>query len=180
MRNSTQLRLIVSWLAGLAINLTPTFTLRAVLLRLMGNRIGRVVAIHPGIRWYDPWRKLSVGDHVTINRGCRIDNRCGVRIGSNVNISHDVRIYTLGHDIDDPRCGPKGAPVEIHDNAWLFPGVTVMPGVVIGEGAVVYPGSVVTRSVPPYEIVGGVPARRIRDRIREIDYAIDYRMWFGV
>jgi acetyltransferase-like isoleucine patch superfamily enzyme len=176
---NTQLRVAAAFFFGAIINCAPAFWLRSCMLRMLGNKIGSNVAFHSWITWYDPWRKLQIGNNVTINSGCYLDNRCGISIGNNVNISHDVKIYTLGHDMDDPMCGPKGARVSIGDNAWIFPNVLIMPGVTVGEGAVIYPGSVVTRSVAPYEIVGGNPAKRIRDRIRDIRYTIDWRTWFA-
>ena len=55
-----------------------------------------------------------------------------------------------------------------------------MPGVTIGEGAIVLAGSVVTKDVEPWTIVGGNPAKKIRDRNRDIDYKQVYRYWFAL
>lgn len=123
---------------------------------------------------------FSVGKNCTVNYDCYLDNRAGIRIGDNVNISHNTRIYTLGHDIDDPMSCLVGKPVLIEDNAWIFPNVMVMPGVTIGTGAVVYPGSVVTRNVAAYSIVGGNPAKHIRFRNNTIRYNADFPIWFAV
>ena len=61
--------------------------------------------------------------------------------------------------------------IEIHDRAWIGSRVLILKGVTIGEGAVVAAGSVVTRNVPPFTIVGGNPARVIRERgAREFTY----------
>jgi len=53
--------------------------------------------------------------------------------------------------------------ITLERDVWLGTGAVILPGVTIGEGAVVGANSVVTRSVPPYTVVGGVPARRIKD-----------------
>lgn len=163
----------------LGFNLLPGFGLRAAVLRLSGFRIGQRVALHSWLRFFETRRNIAIGSDVTINPGCYLDNRLPISIGNNVNISHDVKIYTLGHDVDDPMCKAIGAPVTIRDDVWIFPNVLIMPGVTIGRGAVVYPGSVVTKDVGDLEIVGGNPARKIRVRNADIRYRVDYRVWFA-
>lgn len=176
---SNQASKILATLFTLVFNLIPGFGLRAAVLRILGFQIGRKVSLHSWIRFFEAKRNFSIGSNVTINPGCYFDNRLPIVIGNNVNISHDVKIYTLGHDVDDPWCKVAGAPVVIHDNAWIFPNVLIMPGVTIGHGAVVYPGSVVTKSVGEFDIVGGNPARVIRKRSPDIRYRIDYPVWFS-
>jgi maltose O-acetyltransferase len=73
-----------------------------------------------------------------------------------------------------PDFAGRTAPVVIEDFAWLGSRAMVLPGVTVGKGAVVAAGAVVTRDVPPYAIVGGVPARVIGERERGLDYAFDY------
>lgn len=62
-----------------------------------------------------------------INLGCYLDNRRGITIGDNVGIAHNTKIYTLGHDLNDPQFKTKGAPVTIKDNAFVFSNVLIMP-----------------------------------------------------
>ncbi len=67
-------------------------------------------------------------------------------------------------------CG-KGAPVEIGEYAWICSRSIILPGIKIGKGAVVASGSIVTKDVPPYAIVGGIPAKIIGQReIKQYDY----------
>ena len=115
-----------------------------------------------------------------INFGCYLDNRRGIAIGNNVGIAHNTKIYTLGHDLNDPQFKTKGVAVTIKDNVFIFSNAMIMPGVTIGEGAIVLAGSVVTKDVEPWTIVGGNPARKIRERSREIDYKQIYRYWFAL
>ena len=115
-----------------------------------------------------------------INFGCYLDNRRGIIIGNNAGIAHNTKIYTLGHDLDDPQFKTKGAEVIIEDNAFIFSNALIMPGVTIGEGAIVLAGSVVTKDVEPWTIVGGNPAKKIRERSRMIDYKQIYRYWFAL
>ena len=115
-----------------------------------------------------------------INFGCYLDNRRGITIGNNVGIAHNTKIYTLGHDLNDPQFKTKGTAVTIKDNVFIFSNALIMPGVTIGEGAIVLAGSVVTKDIEPWTIVGGNPAKKIRERSREIDYKQIYRYWFAL
>ena len=121
-----------------------------------------------------------MGKESVINFGCYLDNRRGIYIGNNVGLAHNTKIYTLGHDLNDPKFGSKGSPVHIEDNVFIFSNAMVMPGVTVGEGAIVLAGSVVTKDIEPWTIVGGNPARKIRDRNRDVDYKQVYRYWFAL
>ena len=65
--------------------------------------------------------------------------------------------------------------MEIGDRAWIGCNVVILPGVTIGEGAVCCAGSVVTKDVEPFTVVAGVPAVKVNDRPRDIDYVFDGR-----
>ncbi|WP_240611339.1 MULTISPECIES: DapH/DapD/GlmU-related protein [unclassified Actinobaculum] len=73
-------------------------------------------------------------------------------------------LATLNHD-EDPahRALLHPAPIHIGPNVWIGPNVTILGGVTIGEGAIIAAGAVVTKDVAPLTIVGGVPAKYIRD-----------------
>lgn len=171
--------LLVEWL-NITYQLIPN-PLRNYYLRFYGIKIGGEIytSIHRGCKFFHIGN-ISIGKNTVINFGCYLDNRRGITIGDNVGIAHNTKIYTLGHDLDDPQFKTKGAPVTINDNVFVFSNVLVMPGVTIGEGAVVLAGSVVTKDVEPWTIVGGNPARKIRERSREIDYKQIYRYWFAL
>lgn len=124
--------------------------------------------------------KVSIGKNTVINFGCYLDNRRGITIGNNVGIAHNTKIYTLGHDFDDQQFKTKGAAVTINDHVFIFSNAITMPGVTIGEGAIVLAGSVVTKDIEPWMIVGGNPARKIRERRRDINYKQVYRYWFAL
>ena len=154
--------------------------LRNWYLRLFGIRIGGGKScIHRGCKFFHVG-KMSVGQNTVINFGCYLDNRRGIYIGNNVGIAHNTKIYTLGHDLNDSQFKTKGAPVSIEDNVFIFSNALIMPGITIGEGAIVLAGSVVAKDVEPWTIVGGNPARKIRDRGHDVDYKQIYRYWFAL
>ena len=154
------------------------FFLRRGLYRLCRFEVDPTATIQGGVRFFHVGR-LRVGAGSLVNRGVYLDNRAGITIGRQVSIAHDVRIYTMGHDVHDPGFATKGQPVRIDDHAVLFAGAMVMPGVHLGAGAVVMAGSVVTRSVGPHRIVGGNPARDCGRREGEPAYTLDRRYWFA-
>ena len=108
---------------------------------------------------------------LTIGKGSIIGDRAildarhgGIIIGKNVN------------DYNDPyfRCtNIKGGTINVKDRAWIGPNVIILHGVTVGEGAVVAAGAVVTKDVPPYTLVGGVPAKVIGKRNEDLRYEFD-------
>ena len=144
--------------------------------RAMRFRIGKHTSILRDTR-FARVGNFSIEDHSVINNGCLIDNRFPVSIGRNVSISFGTMILTKGHDIDDPMFRTKGAGVTIRDYTWICARATILPGVTIGEGAVVLAGAVVAEDVPPYHVVGGVPATLVRERSRHLCYDLDFDDW---
>lgn len=155
------------------------YPLRKVYLRIFGIKTGKNTSIHRLCRFFHVGN-LQVGNNCTINFGCYLDNRRGIYIGNNVGIAHNTKIYTLGHDIDDPEFRTKGKATTIEDNSFIFSNAIIMPGVTIGEGAIVLPGSVVTKNVEAWSIVGGNPAHFIRKRKENIDYRHSYNYLFAL
>ena len=103
-----------------------------------------------------------------INFNCTILDTCLVTIGARTLIASNVSLYSGTHPLDpDVRNGTRGPELgkEIHieEDCWIGGNVTILPGVRIGKGSVVGAASVVTKDVPPYTIVAGNPARKIKD-----------------
>lgn len=168
---------IIISLFNLIHNALPFFVLKRLWLKAFGIHLSRGAVIHRRVKFFSIGN-ISIGQNSTVNPGCYLDNRNEIRIGSNVSIAHDTKIYTLGHDIDSEDFCLIGAPVVIGDYACVFANVLIMPGVELGEGAVVYSGSVVTKSVAPYDVVGGNPARVLRKRNHDLKYTLNARYWF--
>ncbi|MHB8134986.1 MAG: acyltransferase [Anaerolineaceae bacterium] len=89
-----------------------------------------------------------------------------------------VWIWTLQHDPQSPNFESIGGPVIIEDYAWVSSRVTILPNVRIGKGAVVAANALVTKDVPPYTIVGGVPAKVIGERTKDLKYHLNYQTSF--
>lgn len=152
----------------------PSHVLRRLFLRLlMGIQVGKGSATHMGLRLYTHGH-IAIGDHCVIDRDCVLDGRGDISIGNNVNISPEVMILTAYHDPDAEDFAGVEKPVVIEDYAWIATRALVLPGVKVGYGAVVAAGAVVTKDVPPRAIVGGNPARMIRDRKGTPHYQLNY------
>lgn len=155
------------------------YPLRNLWLLIFGIRVHATSSIHRQCRFFHIG-KFSLGKNSTVNFGCYLDNRRGIKIGDNTAIAHNVKIYTLGHDIDSPNFETKGAAVTIGSNVFVFSNAMIMPGVNIGDGAVILPGSIVTKSIEPFAVVGGIPAKFIKKRTSEIAYKTKYNYWFAL
>ena len=115
---------------------------------------------------------LSIGDNSGIGIHCEVYGP--VTIGNDVMMGPEVVIYTSGHrydQIDIPMWKQGSTPVEpvmIGNDVWIGRRAMIMPGVTVGDGSIIGAGAVVTKNVPPYSIVGGVPARVIKMRFDEL------------
>jgi maltose O-acetyltransferase len=116
---------------------------------------------------------LTIEDGVSIGPGVLLDARMPLKIERNAVIAYQAIIWTWNHDYNDIHFGGKGAPVTIGAYSWVCSRSIVLPGVQIGEGAVVASGAIVTKDVPPYSIVAGIPAKIIGKR-EEKEYKYGY------
>lgn len=161
----------LKFLTLLGIGKLPAHWLRRALYRAFGMQLESRAVVYMGAEVRHP-ANIRIGRGSIVGHRAILDGRNGIRIGRNVNLSTGVWIWTVQHDPASPQFADVGGPVVIGDHAWLSCRTVVLPGVTIGEGAVVAAGAVVTRDVPPWTIVGGVPARPIGQRPREIDYEL--------
>ncbi len=115
---------------------------------------------------------IKIGPRSIVGQDCFLDGRQGIVIGEDVALSSEVMIWTLQHDPQDPSFGCKGGCVIIGDKTWIGARAIILPNVKIGKGVVVAAGAVVTKDVEPYTIVGGVPAKKISDRTRDLNYKL--------
>lgn len=113
--------------------------------------------------------KVTIGEHCQINENVFIQ---GATIGNYVLIAPNVAILATSHrydrvDVPISIQGEDFKPVRIEDNVWVGRNVIIMPGLIIGRGSIIGAGAVVTRDVHPYSVMGGIPAKLIRPRIKD-------------
>lgn len=159
------------------VSVLPSCHLRKWIYKVLGASIGPRVVFHykTGIRMP---HKLIVGGGNIIGDNALLDARNGITFGENVNLSSNVSIYTEQHDHRDPlfrNASGYDKSVRIGDRVWLGCNVIVLPGVTIGEGAVCCAGCVVTKDVEPYTVVAGIPAKKVNDRPRDLQYIFSGR-----
>jgi acetyltransferase-like isoleucine patch superfamily enzyme len=151
----------------------PFYGLRHAYLRvLLRVRVGPGTAIH--MRCFVTGNRITIGNHTVLNRRCYLDGRGGLRIGDNVNVSPEVYLLSLTHDLRDPAFPPVAKEVVIEDDVWIGARAMILPGVTLHRGCVVGAGAVVASDVPPFAIVGGVPAKKIGDRPPAVGYTTRY------
>lgn len=141
--------------------------IREIFSRICGKPVSESFRIFPPF-YTDFGRNITVGDDVFFNGGCRLQDQGGITIGDRVLVGHNVVMATLDHDLAPSKRGIlHPAPIVIGNDVWIGASATITRGVTIGDGAIVAAGAVVTRDVPPRTIVGGVPAKVIREITEE-------------
>lgn len=136
-------------------------------------RCGSDVTIGDGTE-IEPAHNVSLGNHVFVGRDCWFSApNATITIGNHVMIAPQAALITGDHRIDvvgryldevTEKTARTDRPIVIADDVWIGFRAIVLKGVTIGRGAVVGAGSVVTKDVPPYTVVAGVPARVIAQR----------------
>lgn len=130
------------------------------------KRCGEGVVFFPGVVIHYP-ENVELDSDVHMGRGVFISGQGGVSVGKWVLIGPHTVIHSANHVYDNPsipiqKQGHEPRAITIEDDVWIGANVTVLPGIRIGRGSVVAAGSVVTSDVDPYLVVGGVPARLIK------------------
>lgn len=141
----------------------PFKTFRHMLFRLAGVRIGNASTIHMGVRFFLP-EGIEIGEDSIVGFRTFLDGRKKLKIGNHVDIASEVLIYNSEHDLESEKFEATEETVEIGDYTFIGPRAIILPGVKIGKGAIVAAGAVVTKDVPEFSIVGGVPAKVIGER----------------
>ncbi len=112
---------------------------------------------------------LVIGNNTGIAQGAFIQVRGKVVIGNDVIFGPNVSIFSESHNFDDPNIpvhlqGETRKGVTIEDGAWIGTRAVILDGVTVGRNSIVAAGAIVTRDVPAFSIVGGVPAKVLKNR----------------
>lgn len=160
-----------------SIGCIPSHHIRRLFYRLGGVRIGKGSTIHTKAVFYKP-NNIKIGKDTIVGEGAVLDGRDRLTIGDHVALASEVMIYNAEHDIQSNDFHAVTAPVEIGDYVFIGPRAIILPGVKIGKGAVVAAGAVVVKDVKDYAIIGGVPAKQIGERKKDLNYKLGRAAWF--
>ena len=161
--------LIYSYLLNLlffVLDLMPHF-IRYVFFKIMFKKYGKNVMIDYKT-FFRYMGGIKIGNNISINRGCEFftsaDLGTIIDIKDNVVFSPNVKIYSAGHNYKNLQLPDTSGDVTINKYVWIGGNSIILQGVTIGEGSVVSANSVVTKDIPPYSIVAGMPAKVIKKR----------------
>ncbi len=153
----------------------PSRHFRLFCLRCLGAKIGKV-SMFRNFEIRNP-KGLCIENGCSIGPNVRLDARKGLTIKENVTIAAEASIWTLQHDYNDENFKTVGDSVILGKYAWICSRSIILPGVKIGKYAVVASGAVVSKNVPDYAIVGGIPAKVIGHREhKDYKYTPYYKM----
>ena len=160
----------VAWAVVYTLFFRPTFARvylfqrwRNLLLRMFGTRTWHQAQYFPTVRIWAPWN-LKTGRSVAIDDHVDLYNVAPITMGHMVSISRRVFLCTASHDISDVGRPLKTAPIKIGNGVWIGAEAYIGPGVTIGDGAVIAARAVIVKDVPAWTVVGGNPAKVIKER----------------
>lgn len=136
---------------------------KAIISQLLGSH-GEKFYIEPPF-YCDYGSNIETGNNFYANFGCTLLDVAAIKMGDDVQLGPGVHIYTATHPVD-PKTRKSGVEyglaITIGDNVWIGGNAVICPGISIGDNSVIAAGSVVTRDVPASVVVGGNPAKVIK------------------
>lgn len=144
------------------INCAFAIPFRQMIAKRLFKRCGEGFVCAEGCR-FNFGNQIELGDNVSWNAGVYVDSKGGVTMDDFAMLTEYVKIFSHNHSEVDHMVRTY-APVHIGAYAKLFTNCTVLPGVTVGTGAMVATSAVVTKDVPPYTLVAGIPAKPQRER----------------
>lgn len=123
------------------------------------------------VRFFGPWKPgplILIGNNTLLSVGCELNITEKLLVGNDCLIAPGCRFIDHDHGIATDKLmrmqDCPGKPIVVGNDVWIGSNAVILKGVIVGDGAIVAAGSVVTKSVPPMEIWGGIPARKIGER----------------
>jgi acetyltransferase-like isoleucine patch superfamily enzyme len=149
------------------LEVVPPF-IRVVIFRILFSKLGKNSMLDYRCYFRYP-SKISIGDNVSINRGCEFYPSHAVKgariaIGNNVTIAPNVVFFGAGQNIHLEGLPDIAESITVHEGVYIGGNSIIRYGVTIGENSVIAAGSVVVKDVPPNVVVGGNPAKVLRSR----------------
>jgi maltose O-acetyltransferase len=112
-------------------------------------------------------KNIIIGNNTFVNTEIRFGcPKAIITIGDNVQIGPRVSFETSSHStiyLENKGRGGNTLPITIGNKVWIGAGCTILQGVTIGEGAVVAAGAIVNKNIPPFELHGGIPSRKLKN-----------------
>lgn len=137
--------------------------IRNLLAQITGSAIDETVAVFTPLH-INYGKHTRIGKNVFINFDCVFLDLGGITIEDNVFIAPQVSLLSEGHPTaPEERHSLVPGPILIKENAWIGAGATILPGVTIGKNSVVAAAAVVSKDVPDNTVVGGIPARHLKN-----------------
>ena len=137
---------------------------KRMLLRVFGAKMGKNSNVYSSAKIYYP-ANLVMGNNTCLAGGVDCYNVAPIIIEDNVTVSQGAYLCAASHDISDSRLPLKTAPIVLKDQVWVGSRAYIGMGVTVGQGAVVGATASVYKDVEPWTVVGGNPARFIKQRI---------------
>lgn len=134
------------------------------LLRSFGAKIHKTAHVYSSVRIYMPWN-LEMEEHSCLAPEVDCYNAAKIKIGAHTTVSQKTYLCAASHDITHPHSPLITAPIIIQNQAWIGAAAYIGMGVTIGQGAVVGATASVYKDVESWTVVGGNPAKFIKNRI---------------
>lgn len=136
--------------------------IRDLMSKITGQKVPDSLRVFPPF-YTDFGKNTTFEENVFLNSGCHFQDQGGIHIGQGSLIGHNVVLATVHHALE-PSQDRKNSydSIVIGKHVWIGSNATILPGVTIGDWAVVAAGAVVTKDVPAYTVVGGVPAKVLK------------------
>lgn len=154
---------IIYWILFRPFNLNFFNGWRAGILKIFGAKVGYKANIYASVKIWAPWN-LEIGDYSSIGPGVDCYNQGKIAIGSQTIISQKCYLCASSHDHTIENFPLILKPINIENQVWIAAAAFIGPGVHIGEGGVVGARSAVFKDVHDWTVVGGNPAKFIKNR----------------